>query len=102
QAIPFPARELFLDNALIDSVSENLERRIVQPSKHPVPVLTRVQDWERARVQEPEVIYDEERKMFRMWYVAYPELQAGEARRNIGRIAYAESEDGVSWYRPEF
>src|SRR5690606_18343520 len=61
----------------------------------------RTMDWERARVQEPEVIYDEERNVFRMWYVAYPQLQAGEARQNIGRIAYAESEDGVSWYRPE-
>jgi len=75
---------------------DNVRRRWIQPAKSDRnPVLTCAQ--ERIRVARtglhPNVIYDEQKKMFRMWYCL---VRTEPAECSIP-LAYAESKDGVSW-----
>ncbi len=89
--------------------------RVNEPSKHPEnPVLMADQPWE-EQVGLPNVIYDSEDKIFRMWYALYDSFAWGawggfKARlkgesawkRYPYMISYAESQDGVHWTKPLF
>jgi hypothetical protein len=52
-------------------------------------------DYEDVAVAGPYVIYDEEIERYRMWYSAIG------TRWGYYSICYAESEDGIDWYRGE-
>ena len=54
------------------------------------PIVTPELDFETAAVMNPCVIYDDEKKTFRMWYAAGENFEPDV-------ISYAESEDGISW-----
>ena len=57
-----------------------------------MPVLVPMMNYEGYSVMNPYVMYDEGRKVFRMWYAC------GETYEP-NMIAYAESKDGVNWER---
>ena len=57
------------------------------------PVLRPEEPWEKKNVMCPCVQWDEEKKLFRMWY------SAGE-QYEPNAIGYAESPDGYHWHRP--
>ncbi len=56
------------------------------------PVLSPEQPWEKVAVMCPDVLYDEQQKLYRMWY------SAGE-QYEPNAIGYATSEDGQKWTR---
>jgi predicted GH43/DUF377 family glycosyl hydrolase len=54
------------------------------------PVLASEQDWENVAVMCPHVLWDEEAKLYRMWY------SAGD-QHEPNAIGYAVSPDGLTW-----
>ncbi len=93
-------RQLFLDDALIESMSEGVRRVLHPPRKHPDnPVIRRTQ----AQAVEGfgptfwgSVIYDEQDKLFKCWYLALTFHQP-----EIFNHLYAVSDDGVVWRKPK-
>jgi beta-1,2-mannobiose phosphorylase / 1,2-beta-oligomannan phosphorylase len=54
------------------------------------PVLFPDRPWEKVAVMCPHVLWDEETKLFRMWY-------SGGGQREPDALGYATSPDGMSW-----
>jgi hypothetical protein len=81
--------ELFVDDTII-ATSANLERVFHQAAKLDAPVLRAEKPWEEGRVYLYGGVHRNEKTgLFRMWY------NAG------GKICYAESQDGITWMRPD-
>jgi hypothetical protein len=57
------------------------------------PVLSADQPWEKVAVMCPHVIWDEQKKLFRMWY-------SGGEQYEPNAIGYATSPDGLHWTKP--
>jgi len=64
-------------------------------TKHPTPVLTASYRWEEAGVLEPSVIYDEDERIFKMWYASWGSYYG----RWQGYVGYATSPDGINWQK---
>ena len=92
----FEGIELFLDNEII-SWTRNIRREIQQPQRHQGnPIITGEYPWEASHATiYGSVLYDDDKELFRMWYNAY-----GEEYYTQQMLAYAESEDGLNWYKP--
>jgi predicted GH43/DUF377 family glycosyl hydrolase len=58
------------------------------------PVLSPEQPWEMVAVMCPHVLYDERRKVYRMWY-------SGGEQYEPDAIGHATSADGLSWIKDE-
>ena len=93
-------RQLFLDDALIESMSDTVRRVLHPVRKHPDNPVIR-----RTHPQAVEgfgptfwgsVIYDEQDKLFRCWYQALTFHQP-----EIFNHLYAVSDDGIRWRKPE-
>ncbi len=56
----------------------------------PKPVLSPEKPWEKTSVMCPHVIYDEQMKLYRMWY-------SGGEQYEPNAIGYATSPDGLQW-----
>lgn len=54
------------------------------------PVLSAEQPWEKVAVMCPHVLYDDEAKLYRMWY-------SGGDQYEPDAIGYATSRDGLTW-----
>ena len=94
------AHQLFIDDELIEEM-EGLEKIVNQPAKYDGnPVLTYDKPWEgNCVITWGTVLYDEEEKIFKIWYQVYVKYPpAGEGRT---RICYATSRDGIHWVKPE-
>jgi len=90
-----------------DSVSiphtQNLRLEMRQPDRHPEnPVLKRGEPGspDAMGVQFYGSVIRDQRK-FRMWYVAFDDETENKATSTRWRAAYAESEDGVKWTKPD-
>jgi hypothetical protein len=93
--------QLFLDDHLL-ARSENIHRQLQMPEKHPAnPVIRADMPWEKRVMLYGTVLYDEQEKLFRCWYLA---RQAPGFKPPPGTAAYyqcyAESKDGVQWEKP--
>ena len=94
-------KELLLDDVLIAS-SSNLSKFAPRSEKYiENPVLRADQRWEPFQGEKgahgvgvPAVLYDEDEKIFKMWYLA-----AGPPGRSF--CCYATSADGYHWEKPE-
>jgi len=96
-------RQMFIDDFII-AESENITRRLCPVDKHPEnPVVRPDRPWEgRLAVPQGSVIYDEQEKLFKMWYTTNVQSRGEGATFNKGKaLAYATSEDGVHWDKPE-
>lgn len=83
-----PGTELFVDDEMV-AVSKNVTRTLHAAAKLPEPVLKPNKPWENGRIYiYGTVDRDEKSGKFRMWYSG-------------GGLAYAESDDGVNWVKPE-
>ncbi|MCM8815625.1 MAG: hypothetical protein NC937_06180 [Candidatus Omnitrophica bacterium] len=101
-----PGKHLVMDNFSIADTFR-LKRTIHKPEKEPYePVLVPEKPWE-TTVTAGKIIYDFERELWRMWYVA-SEYKAKKIRKslmkskygNVGEpqtsfLCYAESKDGI-------
>ena len=56
------------------------------------PVLSAEEEWEKAAVMSPHVLWDDAQKIYKLWY------SAGE-QYEPNAIGYAESSDGVHWVK---
>jgi len=107
-----PGKHLVLDNTTIAD-TYRLRRRVHQPARDPIePVLRPDKPSDGTSVTPLHVVFDEERKSWRMWYQAHdPKIQ--EERTKLGKskygnvgepqpiyCAYAESPDGIHWQKP--
>ena len=105
---------LLLDSRLIDK-TEGVRLRVGRPTKHAAnPLFGEEHAWEvRFDNLYPNVLYDEQRKLFRCWYDTFVvDLMSSETPRKKrlatkyqgrGRrsgLCYAESRDGLTWTKP--
>ena len=83
-------KQTFVDNYIVASTA-GVSRLVHPGQKHPDnPLLSAEREWETGFALEVlTAFYDEEIKLFRMWYAA------GE------RVCYATSPDGFRWERPD-
>ena len=88
-------RQLFIDDHLIEK-TENITRRINPVNKYSNnPIVQADRSWEnRMTVPQGSVIFDSEDQIYKMWYTT--DIQS----KGKG-LAYAISEDGVNWEKPE-
>lgn len=105
-------RTLFIDDQGIESM-KGAERVVHRALKHPDnPVIVGDRPWDAYRPQVyGTVIEDKQRDVLRMWYLSIPgHVLSGEAEpivsgfKRIGHttlVAYAESNDGYKWRKPE-
>ena len=85
-----PTRHLFLDPAFIES-SENVEFGVNSPERREI-VIRSDRPWEKLLISFYLTVLDDGGKL-RMWYIC----RDAENRPNV---AYAESNDGVNWEKP--
>ena len=99
-------KTLFIDDYAIESL-DGLSRNLNQPTKYsgnPIflgPVFPEVPkdqaSWDAdMRPSFASIIFDEEEKLFKMWYSLWDKGQSDEG----SVLAYATSEDGLIWHKP--
>lgn len=95
--------QMFIDDHLI-AKTDNITRRLRPVDKHPDnPVVRADRPWERnLATAQGSVIYDDEDKVYKMWYTTNVQERGKGASYNKGKsFAYAISDDGVRWKKPE-
>jgi hypothetical protein len=94
-------RELFLDNALIERLSGGAQQRLHHPEPKEI-VLVHDAPWEGSGSGYHSVFQDGDR--YRMYYKAW-QLTVTPGKVNTKEhplwCAYAESDDGIRWRKPE-
>jgi len=85
-------RQLFVDDFVIDRLS-NVKLTLHQPTKYAGnPVLRDDRPWEAKSVAiYGSVLYDDQEKIFKMWY---------RAIEDTCYACYATSKDGIAWNKP--
>ena len=88
-------RQLFVDDTVIERM-DNLKKVMNRPKKYPDnPVLVGDQPWEGEQlILYGAVIYDEDEKLFKMWYSVY----TADLKEQL--LCYATSRDGIKWDKP--
>ena len=85
-------RQLFVDDHIVEAI-ENLEREMHVVDKHPAnPVMVPENPWEHKSHYTWDggtAMYDEAMGIFRIWHATAQT-----------RVLYAESDDGVTWRKP--
>jgi len=101
-------RQLFLDDALIESTERTMRRLNPAVKSKLNPIIRRDRPWEGEDLRIAWVIFDDQRQLFRMRYssttmTAEGRDTVGETRVNEGQsvICEAFSVDGVHWTKPE-
>ena len=90
---------LFIDDAFIESL-EGIKKGVVPAKKvSDEPLIELDQPWEKQWVvgSGSTVVYDEEEKLFKMWYNVDRRKDVYE---QASGLAYALSEDGIHWRKP--
>ena len=88
-------KRLFVDYDDIEKRS-NVRRTYYQVQKHGPAVVDQEAEWEKHGGMTASVVYDDEEKVFKMWYMAgfY-----AEGKEHVQCLAL--SDDGINWRRPE-
>jgi len=88
-------RQMFIDDFLI-AETDNITRRLCPVVKSPHnPIVRPDRGWEgRMAVPQGSVIYDEEDAIYKMWYTT-------DIHSEGKGLAYAVSDDGIHWDKPE-
>jgi len=92
-------RECFFDNYLIDEEKTTAEARLHRPVAREV-VLNCDKPWETRGIAYENFFYDEEIGKYRLYYLGREALTESLRGEQI-RVCYAESEDGLSWTKPD-
>lgn len=92
-------RELMVDDALIESMSGSIERRLHHPQPQEIAIV-HDQPWEGSGCGYHSIFYDGEK--YRMYYKAWHIMvEQGKLDTRNRFLCYAESEDGITWIKPE-
>ena len=87
--------QLFIDDYLIEETI-NVLRRTHQPEKLPQPILPKAESWHEQPLFFQKLFHDPETGKFSMWYNVKNPRYSG-----LNPVyAYAESDDGINWTRP--
>ena len=91
---------LVIDDAQILEMG-GLQRKVNQAVKHPQPVVKLDDPWHEKHdvFGNPNVLYDDREKMFKMWYTTYIEV-VEQYWEQGAKQCYAVSEDGIHWEKP--
>ena len=92
---------LLIDDAFLLEV-HNLQRKVNQVVKHPEPVVKLDAPWNTDKMEMfnyNNVLYDEDEKLFKMWYVVCGQ-RVDEYWERGRKTAYATSKDGIHWEKP--
>jgi len=93
-------KSLVIDNGVLLEI-DNLKRKVNRAIKHPDPVIGMGAPWDQdnERFDGMNVMYDQEERLFKMWYgVMRYEGQLADGSR---KLAYATSTDGIHWEKPK-
>jgi len=90
-------KQLFIDNKLIEK-SENVTLKINPPQKTGDKCIVPTKEWEEWMIGGY-ISVMEDNGRYRMWYEAYDLTTKGDDR-DITRLCYAESNDGIHWEKP--
>ena len=102
-------RHLFLDPTILAQM-RGFHLEICQPIKHPSNPIVRCENrWEMLGIQTyGTVIYDDDAGLFRMYYLTHAgssnrtvTVDGVEGPANRTLLAYAESRDGIRWFKPD-
>lgn len=90
--------QLFVDDHLIERM-ESVTRSLRYPERAKEnPIISADQPWESTVILQPgTVLYDEDERVFKMWYNALPSKDKPDVEEFI---CYAVSKDGVHWTKP--
>ena len=94
-------KQLFIDDHAVES-TEGVSRRLHRLERHPGnPVLVGDRPWERWLVSPNgrAVLFDRETAEFKMWYMA-SHMEEGAPGGFRYKVAYAVSQDGAHWTKP--
>ena len=92
--------QLFIDDSIIEN-RWNLERVLISPQKYiRNPVLLPDKPWEGDTVSVPNVLFDKDSGLYRMWYTTNSYSAYYGAGGPSSYVCYAESEDGIHWEKP--
>ena len=91
-------RQLFIDERFIASRS-GVTLTMNPPVQHAEPVLTPDKPWEELGIGAYNTVWREPDGTFRLWYDAL--LKGGLPQEGARRLAYAESDDGIHWRKPD-
>ena len=90
-------KQLFIDERFI-AHSEGIRLCMNSPVQHPDPVLVPDRPWEANGIGAYNTAMLEEDGRFRLWYDAG--VKGGLPSEGARRLGYAESEDGLTWHKP--
>jgi len=95
-----PGPHLFLDDCLVED-RWALTRTVNPPYRHlGNPILVADRPWE-ERPYRPQVVYDEAIGRYRMYYQCFNGTNYWSRQGPSYYVCYAESDDGLSWTKPE-
>ena len=118
--VPVPVKRLLLDSRVVAS-ADNAALRVGQVTKHPAnPLFGEEYEWEsRFDNLYPNVIYDEQEKLFKVWYFTwtydpattdvprdqrkpgtYMKVREASGKGLKEGLGYATSKDGLRWEKP--
>ncbi len=88
-------KQLFVDDYIIGKM-KNVSQVLNPVTKYPgIPVVRSEHPWEKTPLPQiflyGSVIYDEDEKLFKMWYQSYGQIPG----------CSATSKDGIHWHKPE-
>ena len=87
-------RQLFIDNYMVEEI-KGAKKVLNQPVKHPRnPLIVADRPWEKTLLNRGSVIYDEQARLFKMWYSVY----TADLKEQL--LCYATSRDGIKWDKP--
>ena len=93
-AIVLNGRQLFIDDHVIEKI-RGARKVLNRPVKHPRnPLIVAEKPWEKTLLNRGSVIYDEQAKLFKMWYSVY----TTDLKEQL--LCYATSRDGIKWDKP--
>ena len=106
--VPLDQPQLLVDDYLIESrhdghaLAATVPHVMHLPERVGEPVIGPDQPWEPRGISQPSVLYDRDAGLFRMYYTCNQREQRGQKGYPPGSyfLAYAESEDGLSWTKP--
>ena len=91
-------KQLFIDRRFFDRAS-GVALRMNPPYQSPAPLLPAARPWAAQGIGGYHTVLREGENRFRLWYAA--QMKSGLPQEGAGRLCYAESEDGVSWHKPD-
>lgn len=91
-------KQLFIDHRFFER-ADKINLCMNPPYQSPEPVLRADRLWEKQGIGGYNTVIMEGEHHFRLWYAA--QMKSGLPQEGAVRLGYAESEDGITWHKPD-